>query len=406
MSIDTTATEPPRNWFLDLANGTGTEDLLRHAEIIRAKLAYARERSHHADARAYELRLADVERAIAIHNRRATEALEQQAAVAGLDAAVLRGLHLMRRHLDEGGHDWRDGTQMADVEAASTWLATEPRHAVDPAQRDRIAELEATVETMKAEVWEANEDNHLCGREAAAQGCLVANKPSDAVRTLANRYVEVQAQREVSAEQRDRIVTIADEAFGLGPVESLDATLTRIERGIFAQHKRLSELEAQREADLREAFLAGCERAVDAALGEADEAHALVARMWTALQVGQQPAQPALTADEVRAVVESMAREIMASRGTADEAWDDGDFAAVIADGVAEKLAGHTLSPEIMTRIERSVFEQHRRLMNLEKQREADLREAFLAGARIGPRIADGSHEHAAAEYARSKAGG
>ncbi len=35
---------------------------------------------------------------------------------------VLRGLHLMRRHLDEGGHDWRSGTQMSDVKAACDWL--------------------------------------------------------------------------------------------------------------------------------------------------------------------------------------------------------------------------------------------------------------------------------------------
>lgn len=41
----------------------------------------------------------------------------------------------------------------------------------------------------------------------------------------------------------DRAVTIADEAFGLGPVEPIDATLTRIERGIFEQHKRIAELE-------------------------------------------------------------------------------------------------------------------------------------------------------------------
>jgi hypothetical protein len=60
----------------------------------------------------------------------------------------------------------------------------------------RIRELEATVETMKAEVWEANEDNFKCGQIAAEQGCLVANAPSDAVRTLANRYVEATGRAE------------------------------------------------------------------------------------------------------------------------------------------------------------------------------------------------------------------
>jgi hypothetical protein len=42
----------------------------------------------------------------------------------------------------------------------------------------------------------------------------------------------------------DRAVTIADEAFGLGPVEPLDDTLTRIELGIFGQRKRILQLEA------------------------------------------------------------------------------------------------------------------------------------------------------------------
>lgn len=62
-----------------------------------------------------------------------------------------------------------------------------------------------------------------------------------------------------SDEHWDRLVTIADEAFGIGPVEPLDATLARIERGIVEQRQRLANLEAQRAADLREAFLAGCE---------------------------------------------------------------------------------------------------------------------------------------------------
>lgn len=98
----------------------------------------------------------------------------------------------------------------------------------------------------------------------------------------ANAIAEKLAGRAVSSEQRDRIVTIADEAFGLGPVEPLDETLTRIEHGIFEQHRtaenELSDLRrrlaaataaselvtaerdtlrAQREADLRDAFLDG-----------------------------------------------------------------------------------------------------------------------------------------------------
>ena len=37
-------------------------------------------------------------------------------------AAVMRGLQLMRSHLDDDGHDWTRGTDMADVEAARAWL--------------------------------------------------------------------------------------------------------------------------------------------------------------------------------------------------------------------------------------------------------------------------------------------
>lgn len=41
----------------------------------------------------------------------------------------------------------------------------------------------------------------------------------------------------------ERTVAIADEAFGIAPVESIDETLTRIERGIEAQRARIRELE-------------------------------------------------------------------------------------------------------------------------------------------------------------------
>lgn len=43
----------------------------------------------------------------------------------------------------------------------------------------------------------------------------------------------------------ERAVTIADEAFGLGPVEPIDATLSRIEAGIFAARQRETALEAE-----------------------------------------------------------------------------------------------------------------------------------------------------------------
>lgn len=41
------------------------------------------------------------------------------------------------------------------------------------------------------------------------------------------------------------IVTIADEAFGLAPVERIEDTLTRIERGIRAMRQRETALEAE-----------------------------------------------------------------------------------------------------------------------------------------------------------------
>jgi hypothetical protein len=37
--------------------------------------------------------------------------------------AVLRGLQLINHHLNDSGHDWRTGTDVADVHAAQQWLA-------------------------------------------------------------------------------------------------------------------------------------------------------------------------------------------------------------------------------------------------------------------------------------------
>ena len=38
-------------------------------------------------------------------------------------SAVMRGLELLRRHLDEDGHDWTSGTDMADVDSACKWIS-------------------------------------------------------------------------------------------------------------------------------------------------------------------------------------------------------------------------------------------------------------------------------------------
>jgi hypothetical protein len=53
----------------------------------------------------------------------ATRAAKQLATAAvRLSDGELRGLQLMRLHLDEGGHDWRAGTAMSDVQSACDML--------------------------------------------------------------------------------------------------------------------------------------------------------------------------------------------------------------------------------------------------------------------------------------------
>jgi hypothetical protein len=130
------------------------------------------------------------------------------------------------------------------------------------------------------------------------------------------------------------------------------------------------------------------------------EAHALVARMWTALQVEQ---RSALTADEVRSLVGHAAMAVILGhwekRVTIDgdtlTHGDVGKLADAIGISVAEKLSGRAVDPT---------------------QCEAALREAFMAGNRYSevdhdenperaPWETIGSVDNAAAEYARSKAG-
>lgn len=131
MTIDTTATEPPRNWFLEIAKAP-TEDLLREATGLRAKLAIARQKAHISDARAYELRLADVERALAIHNRRATEAEDQRVAsslVQRLRDALTEACKQVAHHNAEYKHVTPD----ARLDA---WRALIAEPEGDPAQRE------------------------------------------------------------------------------------------------------------------------------------------------------------------------------------------------------------------------------------------------------------------------------
>src|SRR5678815_464732 len=79
-------------------------DALGRAELIMAPLGTAALRIHDIDAIC-------------------TRAAKQLAmARTGVSEDELRGLQLMRLHLEEGGHDWRDSTAMDDVRSARALL--------------------------------------------------------------------------------------------------------------------------------------------------------------------------------------------------------------------------------------------------------------------------------------------
>ena len=170
MTIDTTATEPPRNWFLDIAREP-TEILLAEAIDMRARLALAQQGGHRSDARAYELRLADIERAIAVHNRRATEALDQQQdCVTQHEIDALLAL-LRIRDLPEAYSVvtdlWAAVQQRKAVQSALT--ADEVRAVVREAVSERLAEtplaiLHATIFRDMVEDIAAYVAEELAGR--------------------------------------------------------------------------------------------------------------------------------------------------------------------------------------------------------------------------------------------------
>lgn len=96
------------------------------------------------------------------------------------------------------------------------------------------------------------------GKELADLRASLAVEPTDLeheARSSAFWFASWREMRRLRAEDRlctaalvrcaDRAVTIADEAFGLGPAEPLEETLSRIERGIFGQRQRISELERE-----------------------------------------------------------------------------------------------------------------------------------------------------------------
>jgi hypothetical protein len=94
-----------RNWTLDLATAP-TEDLLREASNVRAKRSYAKEGGQVIEEQAYALRLADLDRAIAIRNRRATEALDAQQALSSREIDLLdQGLGCWSSDYNDAPHD-------------------------------------------------------------------------------------------------------------------------------------------------------------------------------------------------------------------------------------------------------------------------------------------------------------
>lgn len=121
-------------------------------------------------------------------------------------------------------------------------------------------------------------------------------------------------------------------------------------------------------------------RSCDLEIADATRALAIINRRATEAEDQRAAEGRALTADEIRDVVLE-----------AIEAWTDADGSqhrVRAANQVAEKLAGREVDPE---------------------QRETDLREAFVAGKEWeSQRWPDDERDpaSAAAEYARSKAGG
>lgn len=181
--IDTTATEPPRNWFLDLAKES-TEDLLNEATRLRAKLAIAQQNDRRVDARAYELRILDVERAIAIHNRRATEQEDQRAAEERAPAAMLRGLRNAmlgwRDDIEDACLDW--GHTITDRIDAMLKLA--------PATEERTLTEERVREVVRTAIEDLT-DRDGVGVHRARVADRVAEKLAGAVVDPAQREADL-----------------------------------------------------------------------------------------------------------------------------------------------------------------------------------------------------------------------
>jgi hypothetical protein len=81
-------------------------------------------------------------------------------ALPGITPEVLRGLQLISRHLTDSGHDWRTGTDMADVHVAQQWLGVH-------VEQQRLAERAA------------HEICPGCKREIDPNTCVCGSASSD-----------------------------------------------------------------------------------------------------------------------------------------------------------------------------------------------------------------------------------
>jgi len=94
--------------------------------------------------------------------------------------------------------------------------------------------------------WLARRDNDNIDLADAHKALTEAGAPTSdrgLVLTVGGRIRLMALELQQLRAAAERAVTIADEAFGIGPVEPIDSTLGRLERGIFDQHKRIVELE-------------------------------------------------------------------------------------------------------------------------------------------------------------------
>jgi len=127
--------------------------------------------------------------------------------------------------------------------------------------KGRVDEEQAKAFTLEKQLSSAHVALSLVSGALADTGTIPVGPAvefGDGVRSLTR---ERDAARGALAELGDRIITIADEASGLHPVQSPEDALTRIERALFGYRAAL----AEKDAALREARATALEEAADLA---------------------------------------------------------------------------------------------------------------------------------------------